>query len=91
MIAPVESCESAPVPAKLREAAQSFEAVFAGMLLQSLRATMNKSELFHGGRGEEMFTGLLDQALAQTSSLRSRGLGIAEMIVRQYARNAYAG
>ena len=91
MIPPVAPRASEAAPEKLRETAQCFEAVFTQMLLRSMRATVAKSDLFHGGKGEEMFSGLLDQTLAQASALRGRGLGIAEMIVKQYARAAYGG
>jgi Rod binding domain-containing protein len=88
MTGSVPSCGAAPVPAPLRAVAQSFEAVFTRMLMQSMRSTVKKVDLFHGGRAEEMFTGLLDQALTQVASLRGRGLGIAGMIEEQYAANA---
>jgi flagellar protein FlgJ len=91
MTGSVPSCGCEPAPAPLRAAAQSFEAVFTQMLMQSMRATVKKSDLFHGGRGEEMFMQLLDQSLAQAAASRGAGLGIAGMIVKQVAKSAYAG
>ena len=89
MITPVQphSTESAP----LRETAQAFEAVFAQMLMKSMRSTVGKSGLFHGGRGEDLYSELLDQAFAQAAARRGGGFGIAELIQRQIARSAYAG
>ena len=77
-------------PESLREVARSFEAVFAGILLRSMRATVGKSGLFHGGRGEELFTDLLDQSFAQAATQRGGGFGVAELIRQQLARGAYA-
>jgi len=91
MIGPIDAHDPAPASAKLREAAQSFEAIFTQMLLQSMRSTVKKTDLFHGGRGEEMFGGLMDQAIAQKAALRGRGFGIAEMILQQVARSTYSG
>jgi flagellar protein FlgJ len=91
MTSPVAPCGFAPASAPLRAAAQSFEAVFTQMLLQSLRSTVKRSDLFHGGRGEEMFAGLLDQTLARAAASRGAGLGITEMIMKQVAKSAYSG
>jgi flagellar protein FlgJ len=68
---------------RLREVARGFEAVFAEMLMKSMRATVKESRLFHGGRGEEMFRDMLDRSLSQGVS--GKGLGIADMIVGRYA------
>ncbi len=73
----------------LREAAQGLESVFLRMLLKSMRQTVKKSGLFHGGRGEEMFTSVFDAHLAD--GISRRGLGLADMIVRRYAKHVEAG
>ena len=91
MIPRVASQASESPRLQLRGAALGFEAVFTQMLLRSMRATIAKGDLFHGGKGEELFSGLLDQTLAQASALRGRGVGIAEMIMKHCARSAYAG
>jgi Rod binding domain-containing protein len=53
-----------------------------------MRSTAKKGDPFRGSRGGELFTGLLDQGLAQAGSLGGRGLGIAGMIEKQVAKNA---
>ncbi len=71
---------------QLREVAQNFESIFIQTLLKSMRSTIQKSGLIDGGRGEEIFTGLLDQRLAEVTSERNGGIGLARMIVNNYAK-----
>jgi Rod binding domain-containing protein len=52
--------------ARLHQAFNDFVGeTFYSQMLQSLRKSVGKSSRFHGGRGEEVFTGQLDQVLAQ--------------------------
>ncbi len=74
----------------LEKVAHSFESIFVQMMTSAMRKTVKKSELFSGGRGEEIFTGLLDRAIAEESTQRGGGLGIAEMIIRQYSGHVRA-
>lgn len=55
--------------AELREAFGDFvgQTLF-GQMLQSMRKTVGKPAYFHGGRAEEIFTGQLDQLLAEKIS-----------------------
>lgn len=75
---------------RLQEAARSFEAVFAQMLLSSMRSTVKQSSLFHGGRGEEVFRDLLDRQFAEGSAKRDGGLGISKLIVEKYRKHVGA-
>jgi peptidoglycan hydrolase FlgJ len=68
----------------LKSAAKQFEAVFMQMLLKSMRDAVPESGLLGGGSEEKMFTGMFDQELSQR--LAGRGLGIADMIVKQLSR-----
>jgi Rod binding domain-containing protein len=76
--------------AGLREAAQGFESLFTHMLMQSMRKTVHKGRLFHGGQGEETFQDLLDTRLSEASTKHGKGLGISEMIVKRYAKHVQA-
>lgn len=50
---------------ELRNAFDTFVGeVFFGQMLSSMRKTVGKPAYFHGGRGEEVFQGQLDQVLA---------------------------
>lgn len=67
-------------PETVKAAAQQFEAVFMNMLLKSMRATMAQDGLFDSEQ-TRLYTSMLDQQLAQ--SMASRGIGLADLMVRQ--------
>ena len=70
---------------ELRKACQDFESVFTYELLKSMRKTIDKCDLFHGGEGEEIYESLLDQELAKNVS----GYGsnsLSEILYRQLSR-----
>ena len=68
--------------AKMRQACQMFEAMFLNLLWKEMRRTVNKSGLNNGGFGEEMFTGMMDEAVAQASADQG-SMGIASMLEKQ--------
>jgi flagellar protein FlgJ len=72
----------------VRQAATQFESLFMQMVLKSMRDATPKSGLT-GGSAEDMYTGMLDQQLAQSLSGRPGGLG--EVIARQLSRNMPGG
>ena len=67
----------------LRAVAQQFEAVFMNMMLKSMRDATPQDGMFDNEQ-TKMFTGMLDQQLAQ--SMASRGVGLADIMVRQLSR-----
>lgn len=51
---------------RLRETFDQFVGeTFYGQMLSSMRKTVGKPAYFHGGRGEEVFQGQLDQMLSE--------------------------
>jgi len=69
--------------AALRKAGEQFEAVFVRLLMQEMRRTIPKSDLFEGsGNEREIYEGIADAALADGLA-RDGSLGIADMIVAQ--------
>ena len=74
--------------AKLQAVAQQFEGFFLSMLMKEMRAAIPKNGLFSGGRGEEVFTDVLDQRVTEAAAKHGKGLGIAKMIVDHYRRLA---
>ncbi len=60
--------------------ARQFESIFVTQLLKEMRASgqIEKSSL-----GQETFTGMFDEKLAQTVTT-SRSLGIADLLMRQW-------
>jgi flagellar protein FlgJ len=68
----------------LKAAAQQFETVFLNMMLKSMRDATPQDGMFDSEQ-TKMFTGMLDQQLAQ-SMASSRGVGLAEIMVKQLSR-----
>jgi flagellar protein FlgJ len=68
----------------LKAAAQQFETVFLNMMLKSMREATPQDGAFDSEQ-TKMFTGMLDQQLAQSMSA-SRGMGLAELMVKQLSR-----
>ncbi|MBU1427073.1 MAG: flagellar assembly peptidoglycan hydrolase FlgJ [Gammaproteobacteria bacterium] len=73
----------------LKAAAQQFETVFLNMMLKSMRDATPQDGMFDSEQ-TKMFTGMLDQQLAQ-SMASSRGVGLAEIMVKQLSRTQGAG
>lgn len=75
-----------------RKVSQDFEALFVGMMMKSMRATVGKDTLTGGGHGEEVYRSMLDQQYADASVKRGGGLGLAKIIekdiIRQESRTA---
>ena len=72
----------------LKAAAQQFEAVFMNMMLKSMREATPQDGMMDSDQSR-MFTGMLDQQLTQ--SMSSRGIGLAEMMVKQLSRSGQSG
>jgi flagellar protein FlgJ len=70
-------------PEALRAAAQQFEAVFMNMLMKSMREATPQDGLFDSEQ-TRMYTSMLDQQLTQ--KLATRGIGLADVMVRQLSR-----
>lgn len=66
---------------RLRQAAHEFEAVLVTQLFKEMRATIPAEDAVPG---QEMFTGLLDEALASEMARRSTH-GVGEALYRQLA------
>lgn len=71
----------------LKAAAKQFESVFLNMMLKSMRDATPQDGVFDSEQ-TKMFTGMLDQQLAQ--SMASRGVGLAEVMVKQLSRHQSA-
>ena len=69
----------------VRQAAQQFEAVFMNMLMKSMRDTLPKDGMLESDT-TRAYTGMFDQQIAQ--KLSEKGVGLADMIVRQLERRS---
>jgi murein DD-endopeptidase MepM/ murein hydrolase activator NlpD len=71
--------------AELKKTCKQFESVLTYQMLKSMRDTVDKSDLFGGGEGEEIYESLLDQELSN----KMTGYGsnsLAEALYRQLSR-----
>ncbi|MBI4809610.1 MAG: flagellar assembly peptidoglycan hydrolase FlgJ [Nitrosomonadales bacterium] len=64
----------------LKTVARQFETVFLNMMLKSMREATPQDGVFDSEQ-TRMFTGMLDQQLAQ--SMADRGVGLADVMVKQ--------
>jgi flagellar protein FlgJ len=67
---------------KLRTACRDFESMLLEYMLKTMRETVPEGGLFSGGRGEEIFRGMQDQAFAQEAA-RAGGIGLAQCLFTQ--------
>jgi peptidoglycan hydrolase FlgJ len=89
--APVRRPEVPSDPAKLAKAAQDFEAMAIGQLLQPMFNTVDMSHnAFGGGPGEEAWKPMLVQEYAKRIAANG-GLGLAKPIYEAMLRMQEAG
>jgi flagellar protein FlgJ len=70
--------------AELLKAAQQFEAVFIGQLFNQMDKTVERDEMFSGGRGEEMFRSMFyDEVANSVASDPTTSFGLAKQIYEQ--------
>ena len=67
----------------IREASKQFEVLFVNMLLKSMRDAAPQDGPMDSEQ-TRMYTGMLDQQLAQ--SMANRGIGLADVMARQLSR-----
>ena len=72
--------------AKLREAANEFEAIFIQQMLKTMRKTSLESDFIKKSEGEKIFRSMLDEHYAILSAKSGR-LGMGEMIFQQLKSN----
>lgn len=80
-----EKNESVKRDMELRKACRDFEAVFTYQLMKSMRSTVEKCDLFHGGQSEEIYESLLDQEYAKLMS-GAGNKGLADILYQQLQR-----
>lgn len=71
-------------PEALKGAATQFEAMFINMMMKSMRDATPQDGMFDNQQ-TKMFTSMLDQQMSQ--NLAKRGVGLADMLVRQLTAN----
>lgn len=83
--APAVANDSPASSTELAEAAKDFEALILGIMVKSMRSTIEKGDLFGESKHIETYEQLLDQEYAKGMAAQG-GMGFAEMILRQYGQ-----
>lgn len=68
-----------------KEAATQFEALLLKQMFQSMWASVPNDGLLSGGREEEYFRDMLNEALAQSVS-KGQGIGIRDVVLREMTK-----
>lgn len=71
---------------KLMGACQDFEALFIKQMLDSMKKTVNRTDLFGRNMAEDIFEDMLYDEYAKLMS-KSAHLGIAKMLYNQFSQN----
>lgn len=75
--------------AALKDAARQFEVLFMNMLLKSMREATPQDGMFDSEQ-TRFYTSMLDQQLSDKLASSKRGLGLADIMVRQLQRSSAA-
>ena len=85
---PITPAQLAAAPARVRQAAQAFEAQALAQLLQPAFATLDAGSRgsFGGGAAEAQCRPMLVDAMAGAAARSGHGVGIADMVLREMLR-----
>src|SRR5450830_905222 len=75
-------------PESVKQVATQFESMFVNMMLKSMRDASPQDGPFDSEQSRT-FTTMLDQQLTQ--SIAARGIGLADMLVKQLSKNGEDG
>ena len=79
------AAQAAGQAAKLRKAAHDLEGVFVNELFKAMRETVPQDGILSEDPGRDLFTGMMDERLAESYAERSQG-GLGEALYRQLSR-----
>ncbi len=68
--------------AKIRQAAEDFEGLFLGQMLEHLFSGLETNELFGGGDAEDIYKSMMMEQYGK-SMAKSGGIGVADHVMRQ--------
>lgn len=74
----------------IKKAAKDFEAVFINYMLKTMRETVSKSGLLHGGNAEEMYTTMMDEELSKAIAQKG-GIGLGSILLKEFGMDKSAG
>lgn len=73
--------------AQVKKACSDMESLFIFYLLKEMRATVPKTGYMDGGKGEEVYTSMLDSQLAKEMAVE-RGIGLSQLLYENLARRS---
>lgn len=77
-----EGSESLKEAQKLRRACSELESLFIFHLFKEMRATIPKTGFLSGGKGEELYTSMLDAQVAREMAAE-RGMGLSRLLMER--------
>ncbi|MBS7789657.1 rod-binding protein [Roseococcus sp. SDR] len=86
-LTPLPPTGGAQTPARMRQAAQAFEAQVLGQLMQPAFATVDSSKsAFGGGSAEAQWRPMLVDAFATQAARSGQGIGLQDLVLRHMLR-----
>lgn len=79
LVGTVKAANDAAQKARTDKAAEDFEAVYISEMLKPMFETVEVDDMFGGGKGEEVFRGLLTQEMGK-SIAKQGGFGLADHV-----------
>lgn len=73
----------------LRATAKEFTSVFIGQMMKIMDSTVDRSELTHGGEGEDIFRGMLNDEYSRSAAYNDR-TGLADMVYQSLKKRSAA-
>lgn len=73
----------------LKKASKEFAGVFVGQMLKVMQSTVEKCEIGHGGKGEEIFQDMLNDEFARTIAY-SDNYGISNLVYKSLKQRSAA-
>jgi|GEM_PF-6240812 len=70
---------------QMRALSEEFESVLWLEVLKSMKKTVHKNEMFHGGAGEDMFEDMKYQEMAKDMA-RNGNSGLSNIMMQQFTR-----
>lgn len=65
---------------RIKPLAREFEANFVSMLIEEMKKSVDKNDMFHGGFGEDVFESMLSLEQARQMSFAGEGLGLSRLV-----------
>ncbi|MEK7773970.1 MAG: peptidoglycan DD-metalloendopeptidase family protein [Deltaproteobacteria bacterium] len=72
-------------PEAIKKALVEFEALFINQMLKTMRESIEKTSLFHGGNGEETYASMFDMELSRALA-SAGGIGLEKTFMKQFLK-----